>query len=402
MHILFVSPTPPVPTSGGRTRLYNLIKQLATRHEISLLTFVQPGEQDMLGAAKPHLQVVQSVSFAAFPTLGVWQNRFDGWKRILLSPRPRYAMIFPTDQLRGPLRRLIATHRFDVVILQPLYVAELSDEIRETPVILATENVESEIARRNLANARNAVHRLRDWLEWRKLRDYEHRIVRRFRVCTAVSALDAAALNRIAPYAETYLVPNGVDTQAYLPEGHTRRPNEILFFGTLNYAPNAEGIAWFCRDVLPHVRAEIPDARLAIVGRDAPERVRELAACPGVELVGFVPDVRDRLWSATLSIAPLHSGGGTRLKILEAFAAKCPVVSTTVGVEGLEVRNDEHVIIGDSAEEFSRGIVNLLQDPDARARLTENARQLVEQRYDWQLIAVTLEQACVRAKQLFG
>lgn len=402
MHILFVAPTPPVPTSGGRTRLYNLIKRLAARHDISLLTFVQPDEQEMLANAKAYYRIMETVPFAPFPSLGKWQNRLQGWRRILFSAKPRYAMIFPVDNLRTPLRRLLASHQFDVVVLQGLYVAELCDEIQETPVILATENVESEIARKNLGNARNAVHRLRDWLEWRKLRDHETRMVRRFPVCIAVSELDVAMLSAIAPHTEVHLVANGADTQAYLPVDKERKSNEILFFGTLNYGPNAEGILWFCRDILPRVRAEVPDARLVIVGKDAPERVRALAMLPGVELIGFVPDVRDRLWSATLSVAPLLSGGGTRLKILEAFAAKCPVVSTTVGAEGLAVRNGEHAIIADTPEAFSQGVVKLLRDPELGARLAEKGQDLVAQTYDWEPIALRLEQACIRAVQLHG
>lgn len=400
MHILFVAPTPPVPTSGGRTRLHNLVKQLSTRHDVSVLSFVQPDEVDLLSTIATYCQSIETVPLAPFRQLGKWRNRLQGWGHILFSTRPRYVLTFPVADLRLPLRRLMIGHTFDIVVLQPLYVAELVDETRDTPVVLATENVESDIARKKLANSRYGLHRLRDSLEWRKLRKYERAMVRRFCVATAVSEPDVAMLSEMAPRTEVHLVPNGVDTESFLPREARRKPGEIVFFGTLNYGPNAEGIAWFCQDILPRVRSQVPDARLVIVGKDAPERVRALAELPGVELLGFVPDVRDVLWSATLSIVPLLSGGGTRLKVLEALAAQCPVVSTTLGAEGLGLCPGQHALIADSAEEFAQAVIRLLRERGLAERLAHNGQHSVAERYDWQAIAAHLEEACVRATQL--
>lgn len=402
MNILFVTPVPPVPTTGSRTRLYNLVKQLSKRHQISLLSFAQPGDDAAtLAIAGSCFRAVEFVPLEPFPKLGRWENRWRGWKQILFNARPRYGLLFPTDDLRGPLREMLCAYDFDAVVLQSLYVAALCDQIHDVPALLATENVESDIARKNLANAGNPIHRLRDGLELRKLQDYERDMVRCFQIVIAVSEPDMVALREMAPQSEVFLVCNGVDTKAFLPPATRREDHEILFFGTLSYGPNADGIVWFCHYIFPLVMAQIPDAKLVIVGKDAPERVQALAALPGVELVGFVPDIRDRLWNATLSIAPLLSGGGTRLKILEALAAKCPVVTTTVGAEGLEVRNGKHLVIADTPEEFSQGVVKLLQDAELRMRLAENGQKLVEQSYDWAPISMNLEQACERAVQLF-
>lgn len=402
MRILFVAPTPPVPTSGGRTRFYNLVKQLAARHAISVLSFVQPDERDLLDAVKPYCQVIETVPFGAFAPLGKWENRLRGWQQILFSNRPRYATVFPVDQLRAPLRTMLASDHFDVVVLQGLYVAELVDELATVPVVLATENIESEIIRHQLAHAVNPVHRVRDELLWKKLRDYENRMLRRFPVCVAVSELDVERMRVIAPQTEVHLVANGVDTQAFQPPAISREADTMLFFGTLNYEPNADGIIWFSREILPQVRSAVADTRLRIVGKDPPDRVQRLADLPGVELVGFVPDVRHELWSAALSIAPLRSGGGTRLKILESLAARCPVVSTSIGAEGLPLVDGESLIIADTAEAFAVGITRLLRDPAFGARLGDNGQAVIAQRYDWQPIAGQLEQACARAIQLYG
>jgi len=400
MRILFISPTPPIPTTGSRTRLYNLVKQLAARHDVSLLSFIQTDDYEPLTMLESYLRAMEMVPLADFPSLGKWQNRLQGWKRIAFNSRPRYAQVFPTDSLRRPLRRLLATHQFDVAILQSLYVAELYDELAEIPTALATENVEAAIVRQRLASAQNGVHRLRDWLEWRKLSDYERNLVRRFKVCIAVSDLDVEMLSALAPQAEVHLVPNGVDAQAFLPSGCDRKSNEILFFGHLSYEPNANGLVWFCREFLPRIRSEVPNVKLVIAGRDAPERIKALGLLPGVELAGFVPDLRDKLWSSTLSIAPLRSGGGTRLKILESLAAMCPVVSTTVGAEGLDLVPNRDLLIADSAVDFATSVIRLLTDSDLRRSLAIQGRSTVTDRYDWQPISLQMEAACRRAAEL--
>jgi glycosyltransferase involved in cell wall biosynthesis len=171
----------------------------------------------------------------------------------------------------------------------------------------------------------------------------------------------------------------------------------LLFFGTLSYGPNADGLVWFCEQVLPRVRQSKPDVRLEVVGLDPPPRVTALGRLPGVQVTGFVPDIRPKLWSATMCVVPLLAGGGTRLKILEALAAGCPVISTTVGAEGLELMDGKHLLIADDPEEFARDVVALLESDALRHRLADAGRRAVAEKYDWQEIAPRLEAACIQA-----
>jgi glycosyltransferase involved in cell wall biosynthesis len=400
MRILFVAPTLPIPTSGGRTRLFNLIKQLATRHEVSVLSFIQPHECDMLARVEPYCQYHKLVPFEGFQPLGKWRNRLQGWGRLLFSRRPPYAYTFPIERMREPLRELLRQHTFDVVVYQSLFVVELADEVRDTPTVLIEENVESGIAEQVFLQATNPIYGLRDWLMWQKLVAFERRWVRRFPVCVAVSERDAAVLGEMSPASQVYVVPNGVDSQSFAPPGNTRDPETLLFFGTLSYQPNAEGLIWFCQEVLPGIRESRPQVTLEVTGLDPPPRVTDLGRLPGVHVRGFVPDIRSKLWSATACVVPLHVGGGTRLKILEALAAGCPVISTTIGAEGLALVDGEHLLLADTADEFARGTLALLESNDLQHQLALAGQRAVAQRHDWRQMASQLEAALVHAVDL--
>jgi glycosyltransferase involved in cell wall biosynthesis len=299
--------------------------------------------------------------------------------------------------MRRPLSDLVAGGDIDVVVLHHLFVVELRDILGEVPTILAEDNVESGIARKAYARPSHPVHRLRNWLMWRKLLVFERRWIRRFKVCIAVSDQDADAIRRMSPNTEVHIVPNGVNISQFASRGSERSQRTLLFFGTLSYGPNADGITWFCREVLPRVRNRIPEVELDITGIDPTPRIRQLASQTGVNMVGYVPDIRERLWSATATVVPLHVGGGTRLKILEAMAAECPVISTSIGADGLGAIDGKHLLIADEAEAFANAIVTLFASPKMRREMAVLGRKFVSEHYDWRTITPKLDEACRRA-----
>ncbi len=397
MHILFIAPTLPIPSSGGRTRLFNLVKQLAERHEVSVLSFIRSREYGQLPSIEPYCDQLELVPIEDFQVAGGWRNRLVGWGQIFLSKRPRYVRTFPITDLIRPLSDLVAGGDIDVVVLHHLFVVELRDILGEIPSILAEDNIESGIARKAYERPSHLVHRLRNWLMWRKLLLFESRWIRRFKVCIAVSNQDADVIRRMSPNTEVHVVPNGVNIRQFASPRSERSQRNLLFFGTLSYGPNADGITWFCREVLPRVRNRIPEIELDITGIDSTPRIMQLASQTGVNVLGFVPDIRERLWSATATVVPLHVAGGTRLKILEAMAAECPVVSTTIGAEGLGVIDGKHLLIADEAEAFATAIVNLVASPKMRREMAILGRKFVSEHYDWRTITPKLEEACRRA-----
>jgi glycosyltransferase involved in cell wall biosynthesis len=429
MRILLITPTLPIPTSGGRTRLFNLVKHLSRRHEVSVICFLQPGEGQSLPSLALYCRNLVTVPFAPLHSSGKWRNRTLGWSQILFRSRPRFASTFPVDTMREPLRQVLRSGAYDVAVLNNLALVELSDELGALPAVLAEENVESDVARQAWHVAQNPVHRLRDWLTWRRLVAFEKYWLGRFSVCAAVSEDDAALLRRMSPASQVHVVPNGVDTEFFappsspageklstepeLPGGIDREPLEarepvepqtphLLFSGVLTYAPNVQGLTWFCDQVLPRILAAQPQAVLEICGLHMSPSVLALGRHPAVHVTGFVPDLRPKLWSATASVAPLWIGGGTRLKILEALAAECPVVTTSVGAKGLSLVDGRHLLVADTAATFADRVLDLLASTDLRRRLATAGRQAVVEAYDWQSIAPLLEAACEHAMELAG
>ena len=285
--------------------------------------------------------------------------------------------------LRPVARRLLATGAFDVVSVEHDYAAPwLADLPGHPPALLTLQNVSWDQERRRAALVHDLRRRFREW-------DAE-RHVRLARVTwpaydalVAVSERDRDLAAPFVPAAVT-VVPNGADLTALTPAPDPPPdPPTLIFTATMNYGPNADGIAWFAAEVWPRVRAGAPAAELLVVGREPPPAVRALAVRPGVTVTGEVPDVRPYFARAHLAIAPLRTGGGTRLKVVEALAAGRPVVSTTLGAEGLEL-GDEVVLRADDAEAFAAGVLALLADPEGRARRAAAGRAAVEARYGWE------------------
>jgi glycosyltransferase involved in cell wall biosynthesis len=184
------------------------------------------------------------------------------------------------------------------------------------------------------------------------------------------------------------IVPNGVDTDFFTPGTDPVDPNRLVFTGAIDYRPNTDGVLYFCAEILPRIHAAEPGATFAIVGRTPPRQVRRLAH--RVLVTGTVPDVRPWMRQAAVFVVPLRVGSGTRLKILEAMATGCAVVSTSLGCEGLEVAPGEDILIGDTPETFAEQVVRCLRDPDLRAQLGARGRALVERRYRWEAIGEEL------------
>jgi glycosyltransferase involved in cell wall biosynthesis len=220
------------------------------------------------------------------------------------------------------------------------------------------------------------------------MRRTETRYIPRFDCCLTVSRAQSALVTRLLPSVRPAVVENGVDCAALRPLPHGGAA--LLFAGVMDYPPNADAAVFFCRSIMPLVRPLIPDAKLLIVGHSPPSQVRRLAGEPGVTVAGYVEDLIPWYSQAAVTVVPLRAGGGTRLKILESMALGRPVVSTTIGCEGLEVEHNRHILIADTPERFAGCVTRLLLDPALRDRIAAEARRLVEERYNWPAIGKRL------------
>lgn len=404
--LLALTPQPPSPTrQGAAIRNWNLLTQLATHYDVDLLTFGTPGDaaSPRRGQGRPG-EPWQGVITVPPPPRS-WARRLEF---LLFSRQPDLADRLWSSEFAQQLGGLLTRARYDVVQVEGLELARylhliarhLPPEVRPL-LIFDDHNAEYVLQRRA---ARTDLGRPRGWLKgWYslvqqgRLQRFERRAMRAADLTICVSDADAAALQPLAPERPLLVAPNGVDTAYYAPEGLPReRPRfDIIFSGTLDYRPNTDAALWFADAVWPVLKAaEDPrrerPLRLALVGRNPPTEVTRLVQRPGITVTGSVADDRPYFAGATIYVLPMRYGGGSRLKLLNALAMGCAVVSTAAGVEGTEVRHEEHLLIADSAEDFAAAVTRLLHDDALRQRLGAAGRAFVRERYDWGGIAARI------------
>jgi glycosyltransferase involved in cell wall biosynthesis len=283
--------------------------------------------------------------------------------------------------------------RFDIAVLFHVNVGRYAAPLINVgvPVVYCAENVESELARRLAPLALTRLSGARFRLDAWKFRRFEASLLRRASLVTAVSERDAAQLRRLVPNARIEVLPSGADTRGVAFVDHRdNRGDVVIFLGTLGYLPNRDAVAWLIDRILPLVRSTRPGVVIRLVG-SSPPAVFGTLGNDRVELVGEVPDVQPELASADLFVAPLRAGGGTRLKLLEAFAAGIPVVATSIAAEGIGAVDGTHLAIADDEQAFADAIVRLLTNSDERMRISLAARRFVESHYEWSAIGERFE-----------
>ncbi len=394
LKILFCVPEVPYPADSGlKVRVFNLARELARRHEVLLFCLSR-------AAADPAaLAVIKDAGIAV---------------TVLEKPRVKPALkltAYLSRLVRGvPLPFILSWEKaifrgldglaadgFDVIVAEHLFMARYVLKVNAVKVI-TEHNVEWELAAQ-LASSRSAPQRWFRRAEAAWISSYEKKMLRSFNGTVAVSEPDRKAFAAMAPAVPVTLVGNGVDCGRYLELLEAPRPRELrmLFLGLMSYQPNEDAVFWFVREVLPRITVSYPDAVFTIAGAQPTERVLALDNGAGVRVAGAVADVRDCYRENSVMVVPLNFGGGSRLKILEAFAAGTPVVSTAKGAEGLDAENERHLLIADTPEAFAAAVIRLHQDGQLYRELKRNARWLAEERYDWPVQAALLEQALLDA-----
>lgn len=306
--------------------------------------------------------------------------------RGLVAQEPVVVARKHSPEMKQLAEQLLKKENYDRVVCDFL-TSTVNLPFRER-FILFEHNVETQIWRRY---AERAADPLRKWYFLRqadRVREFERSACGRASRVIAVSKADADLLGELHDVSSVAVVPTGVDAAHFAKPSLHEAGSGLIFCGSMDWRANIDGILWFVREVLPTVHRRQPDCTLTIAGRTPSSAIRKLAAHhPLIRVTGTVEDVRPYLWAGGVSIVPLHAGGGTRLKIFESMAAHVPVVSTTVGGEGLEVSSPENIRIADSAETFAEACLELLENPVERERQASAAEQLVRERFSWQKAA---------------
>ncbi len=404
MRILFLAPYPPYPPrSGGALRIYNLLSGLAARHSVTCLTFAP--DTAAVTALEPLRERCQIVTVQGPPTRSL---RRRAWTT-LTSPLPDMALRNTVPAYTTALHHLLADQPFDVVLVASIEMAPyglaLAAWHHETamPCLMLDEfNAEYVLQRRAaqtdlalpISNPRALVRGIYSLVQWRKLAAYERRLLRTYDRVLVVSDEDRHALQRLDPAVYPAIIPNGVDTHYFQPDTLPARaqPPTLVFTGSLDFRPNIDAVTWFARYGLPLVRAHQPEARFVVVGRKPAPVVQALHDGVAIEVIGEVADVRPFIAAAAVYLVPMRIGGGVRLKLLEALAMQAPVVSTSMGAEGVEALHaGEHLLLADTPTAFAQAILHLLSDPALGQHLGVAGRAFVQKHYDWQVIVPQLE-----------
>jgi sugar transferase (PEP-CTERM/EpsH1 system associated) len=390
MRILWVKAGGLVPLdTGGKTRSFQILKQLALRHEVTLYTFYRREPDDQHAELRSLFSRVVTTPLPLPAPRSVAE--YLQYAGLLLMGRPAtIEKYFLYPEVRRDFTALIASQTFDVVVCDFIYPARVIDWDLSCPKILFTHNVEAQVWSRHALVTSNPLRKLACRLESRALMRAERHYAQLADYVVTVSANDQAFFTRCVPPTRTAVIPTGVDVEYFRANGAPEEPHSLVFTGSMDWLPNDDAVRYFVGHVLPLVRREVPDARFWAVGRRPLPALRALAS-EGVTVTGTVDDIRPYLDRGAVCVVPLRSGSGTRIKIFEAMAMGKSVVSTTLGAEGLPVTHDRDILLADSPEEFARAIVALLRDPARRRRLGGAARELVERNHSWAAVGTQFE-----------
>ncbi len=385
LRVLVIAAACPVPTRSGRdTRNLQLLRQIARRHDTTLLTYERAGSEGELAALADELSIRV---VPGGPPSGTAKRSQQ--LRSLLSLTPFSCTTTYSDAMQRAIDELNAEHHFDLIHVESVTACSFRFPAG-IPICLDEHNVEYELHKRLWRGESSLVRRLFSGWEYLRMQRFEPRVWKRAGGCVVTSERELPTVRAAAPQVPTAVVPNGVDLEYFARSGATATPHSVVFCGVLNYRPNVDAASFLVEQVWPQVMARYPDAQLTLVGT-APEEERIRLTREGVEVLGEVPDVRPHICGSAVVAVSVRIGGGTRLKVLEAMALGRPIVSTSLGCEGIAVRDGEQLLIGDDAETFAARILELFEDPDRGTQLADAGRELVESSYSWDLAGQRLE-----------
>jgi polysaccharide biosynthesis protein PslH len=381
------------PTSGGRTRSLKLITELARRHQVSVVT--THGDDDDPAGLAEQLRCCASVTSFDYRVPKRGSREFPlTVARSWLSRDPVDLWKWRVKAVAESARQAMQAGDIDVCVADFLFAVNNVRLQGATPVVLFEHNVEYLIWKRLCDLETTPWKKALLAMEWRKLRAREAAACRGADLTIAVSRHDRDRLAALAPSADITWIPTGVDVEYFSPVLDRERPHHIVFSGSMDWHPNDDAVRHFLSDILPLIRASIPDASFAIVGRNPSPSLAAAARLSGATVTGTLEDIRPSIAEASLCVVPLRAGSGTRLKIFEAMSMGKAVVSTSVGAEGLDITTGTHYVAADGARRFAEAVVSLLRDHDRRQRIAAAGRDLVHTRYSWAQVAQPFERHC--------
>ncbi|MFN3334646.1 MAG: glycosyltransferase family 4 protein [Caldilinea sp.] len=385
MRILFLSRWFPYPAdNGSKIRIFNLLKALSNEHEVALVSFafepVKSTSVEAMRALCPEVEITPHRDFRA--------NSLHA-RLGFFSATPRSMIDTFNPEMSHAVERVASHMQPDIIV---------ASQIDMIPYALMVKNVRRVMEELELAvpydayfNERRASARLRRGLTWWKLQHYLRRTLPAFDLVTVVSAHEQALARRVVSSPPVQIVPNGADLQAMRHVQATPQPGTLIYSGALSFYANYDAVHYFLAEIFPLILERAPATRFLVTGSTQGVDIKKLPSCPNVEFTGYLDDVWSAVANSWVSIVPLRLGGGTRLKVIESLGLGTPVVSTSKGVEGLDLCAGVDLLVADDPRSFADATLSLLDNPALRQRLSEQGRRTVE-RYDWASIGRKLNE----------
>ena len=380
LDILVLTAYPPaLGLHGGGLRMYYNVKFLAARHRVTLISFIEhERERELLEELEPLGVEVRAVPRRPTPPRHLWM------------PRPAEHYEFAGAAMAAEVRRALRGRRFDVIQAEYLQMAQHVPREAARRTVLTLHEVQFANAAQAFDRAPNPWARARGWYDWMVQLNYEVRTCARFDAVVCMTGEDARLLTGFVPPSRLRAIPIGVDSRFFEPATASGGPGpgkKLLFVGNYRHPPNRESVYTMAERVLPQVLRQVPEAEFRVVGGNAEMLDREkLCRHPRVRLQGYVEDLRSVYRECAVFAAPILSGNGMRVKLLEALSMGMAVVTTPLGAQGFPVRHGEELMIAGSPEAFAAAVVELLRDDRRRAELGSRAREMIRERYDWSVI----------------
>ena len=391
--ILFLAQCLPYPPQSGATaRTFNVLRQLRLDFDVTLLAFSRRNHQVDETARRASRRALADLLNAVgtpvpLPCERSAIRRLWDHLRSVATRRPYTFFEYESEGFRTQLRDMVSRDGFEVVHIDSLDLYRWLRELPPTPTICTHHDIEWDLLRLRAQRTKPSI--LSRYLRYQA--DLVERLAREvcpgFSANVVVSARDAQRLRSTVSHAKIEVVPNGVDTTHFVPQRDVPVvPGRVVFVGSTNAPANRDAVEYLLRDVWPSIRHARPEATLQLIGRSSESARARYAAEPGVAVLGHLNDIRHHVAQACCVVAPLRIGGGTRVKILDAWAMGKAVVSTAIGCEGLEASDGENLLVRDDPEAFADAVLRVLDDPTIRLGLESHARRTAEQVYSWDVI----------------
>ena len=386
--LLLTQVLPYPPDSGPKIKTWNVLKYLAQHHEVTLVSFVRGDQSAEVTHLKNYCRAVYTVPMSR----GRWS---DGWFMIksLLTGQPFLMVRDNRSAMHQMIKQVVTNARFDIVHVDQLNMAQYAERVPGAGKILDAHNALWLLYKRLW---QTMAPGLQKWLlgrDWRLLKEYEGEICRRFDGLLTVSEEDKVALQEAAGQSlEATIIPIAIDTNEVVQIRRRAESDHILHIGTMFWPPNVDGILWFLREIFPLIQAQRPKTTFDVVGAKPPSEIMAYSSNgSNVNVTGYVVDPTPYYEVSGVMIVPLRAGGGMRVKIINALAQGLPIVSTTLGCEGIAVEPGRHLLVADTAESFAQATLDLLDDKRLANQLGDNGRQLIQSTYDYRAACRPLE-----------